>query len=36
MEIFNALDADGSQAIGVAELEDPLIALGFVSSREEV
>lgn len=36
MEIFNALDADGSKAIGVEELEDPLIALGFVSSREEV
>lgn len=36
MEIFNALDADGSKAIGIEELEDPLIALGFVQSREEV
>jgi len=36
MEIFNALDSDGSKAIGVSELEDPLIALGIVNSREEV
>jgi len=36
MEIFKALDSDGSKAIGIEELEDPLIALGFVSSREEV
>ena len=36
MEIFNALDSDGSKAIGVSELEDPLIALGIVNSRDEV
>lgn len=35
-EIFDALDADGSKAIGVSELEDPLIALGFVANREDV
>ena len=34
VEIFNSLDEDGSQAIGVNELEDPLIALGLVNSRE--
>lgn len=30
------MDADGSKAIGVSELEDPLIALGFVKNRKEV
>jgi len=33
---FDALDADGSGSIGIDELEDPLIALGLVSSRDEV
>jgi len=33
---FTSLDADGSGNIGVDELEDPLIALGLVSGREEV
>ena len=35
-EIFKALDGDGSGAIGVEELEDPLIALGLADSREGV
>lgn len=30
---FNSLDVDGSGAIGVDELEDPLIALGLVENR---
>jgi hypothetical protein len=30
---FNSLDDDGSEAIGVDELEDPLIALGLVENR---
>ena len=30
---FDSLDEDGSQAIGVDELEDPLIALGLVDNR---
>ena len=33
-DCFNDLDEDGSEAIGVDELEDPLIALGLVDSRE--
>jgi len=33
---FTSLDADGSGNIGVEELEDPLVALGLVSGREEV
>ena len=33
---FNSLDNDGSGRIEVDELEDPLIALGLVQSREEV
>ncbi|CAD8084515.1 unnamed protein product [Paramecium sonneborni] len=33
---FSSLDGDGSGAIGIEELEDPLIALGLVNSREEV
>ena len=33
---FMSLDGDGSGAIGVDELEDPLIALGLVNSRKEV
>ena len=33
---FSELDDDGSGAIGVDELEDPLIALGLVDSRQEV
>ena len=35
-DCFNDLDEDGSQAIGVDELEDPLIALGLVDSRRQV
>lgn len=34
--IFKALDGDGSGAIGVEELEDPLIALGLAENREGV
>ena len=33
-DCFNDLDEDGSHAIGIDELEDPLIALGLVDSRE--
>jgi Ca2+-binding EF-hand superfamily protein len=32
-ECFNSLDTDGSGAIGVEELEDPLIGLGFAETR---
>lgn len=35
-DCFNDLDEDGSQAIGVDELEDPLIALGLVDNRAQV
>lgn len=35
-ECFNSLDKDGSGAIGVEELEDPLIGLGFAETRQEV
>lgn len=35
-DCFNDLDEDGSQAIGVDELEDPLIALGLVDTRQQV
>ena len=35
-DCFRDLDEDGSQAIGVDELEDPLIALGLVDTREQV
>ena len=35
-DCFNDLDEDGSHAIGIDELEDPLIALGLVDSREQV
>jgi len=27
---FNSLDEEGSESIGIEELEDPLIALGLV------
>lgn len=30
------MDGDGSGAIGIEELEDPLIALGLVNNRDEV
>jgi hypothetical protein len=33
-ECFNALDDDGSGCIGIEELEDPLIGLGFAANRE--
>ena len=35
-EVFKDLDEDGSQAIGVDELEDPLIALGLIDTRKQV
>ena len=35
-DCFNELDDDGSQAIGVDELEDPFMALGLVDSRRQV
>ena len=35
-DCFQELDEDGSKAIGVDELEDPLIALGLVDSRTQV
>lgn len=35
-ECFNTLDEDGSGAIGIDELEGPLIGLGFVDTREEI
>lgn len=35
-DCFNSLDADGSGSIGVDELEQPLIGLGFAMSRDEV
>ena len=35
-ECFKDLDEDGSNAIGIDELEDPLIALGLVDTREQV
>lgn len=33
-QYFDSLDEDGSGAIGVDELEDPLIALGLVENRQ--
>ena len=33
---FGALDDDGSGSIGIDELEEPLIGLGFAQTREEV
>lgn len=33
-ECFESLDDDGSNSIGVDELEDPLIALGLVDNRQ--
>ena len=35
-ECFDSLDDDGSGSIGIEELEDPLIGLGFCETREEV
>ena len=35
-ECFNSLDDDGSGSIGIEELEDPLIGLGFCETRDEV
>ena len=35
-ECFDTLDEDGGGAIGLEELETPLIGLGFANSREEV
>lgn len=31
-DCFNSLDDDGSGSIGIEELEDPLIGLGFAES----
>ena len=35
-ECFNSLDDDGSGAIGIDELEGPLIGLGFFDTREQI
>ena len=35
-QYFKDLDDDGSEAIGVDELEAPLIALGLVENRQQV
>ena len=35
-QYFKSLDGDGSESIGVDELEDPLIALGLVKDRQQV
>ena len=35
-DIFEALDDDGSGSIGIDELEEPFIALGLVTNREEI
>lgn len=35
-ECFDSLDGDGSGSIGIEELEDPLIGLGFAETRKEV
>lgn len=35
-ECFNSLDADGGGSIGLEELEDPLIGLGFAPDRKVV
>lgn len=35
-ECFMALDDDGSGSIGIDELEEPLIGLGFADKREDV
>ena len=35
-ECFGALDDDGSGSIGIDELEEPLIGLGFADTREDV
>jgi Ca2+-binding EF-hand superfamily protein len=32
-ECFMSLDGDGSGSIGIEELEDPLIGLGFAETR---
>ena len=35
-ECFNSLDQDGGGDIGIDELEDPLIGLGFANHTDEV
>jgi len=35
-ECFSSLDKDGSGAIGIEELEDPLIGLGFADNTSQV
>ena len=35
-ECFGSLDGEGSGSIGIEELEDPLIGLGFAENRDEV
>ncbi len=35
-ECFASLDSDGSGAIGIEELEDPLIGLGLADTRQQV
>ena len=36
LDCFRSLDDDGSGSIGVAELEEPLIGLGFADKRDDV
>lgn len=35
-ECFQSLDTDGGGSIGIEELEEPLIGLGFAKDRDEV
>ena len=35
-ECFNTLDSDGGGSIGLEEIEQPLIGLGFAENREQV
>ena len=35
-ECFNHLDEQGTGSVGINELENPLIGLGFAESRDEV
>ena len=35
-DCFNSLDNDGGGSIGIEELEEPLVGLGFAQDKEEV
>lgn len=35
-ECFNHLDEDGSGSVGINELENPLIGLGFAETRQDI